>query len=196
MELCGATLEQWLKEKSQRDKVESLKIFQQIIQGLAFLHKNNIIHRDIKPSNILFAITNDDSDLCVRIADFGLARPFDNTTTTFAKGTLLYMAQEVMKGKSYINSDMYSAGLILMELLWKCSDEERGKVFTRATSKIFPPPFENELKFAVPTLEKLLSSNHKERPSSEELLKVLTEDPEWVRIYSKRVNLFISFLLT
>ena len=60
MELCGKSLDHWLKEKSLRDTFESIHIFNQIIQGLAFMHKKNLVHRDIKPQNVLFAITDED----------------------------------------------------------------------------------------------------------------------------------------
>ena len=40
----------------------------QILQGLAFLHKNGFFHRDLKPDNVLMASG------IAKIADFGLAR--------------------------------------------------------------------------------------------------------------------------
>ena len=123
MELCSKSLDQWLKEKSLRDTFESINIFNQIVQGLAFMHKKNLVHRDIKPSNILFAITDEDSEPCIRIVDFGLTRNVDNFT--IKAGTPLYMAPEISKTdhKPITKSDMYSAGLVLIELLSYCSDK-------------------------------------------------------------------------
>lgn len=45
-------------------------IMQQILDGLRYLHKSNVIHRDIKPANILVSC----ADCTIKIADFGLAR--------------------------------------------------------------------------------------------------------------------------
>ena len=58
-------------------------------EGLVYLHENNknrIIHRDIKASNILL-----DTRLCAKIADFGLARSFEEDKShisTAIAGTL------------------------------------------------------------------------------------------------------------
>lgn len=41
----------------------------QLLCGLKYLHSANILHRDLKPENILI-----NSDTCIRICDFGLAR--------------------------------------------------------------------------------------------------------------------------
>ena len=45
-------------------------IMQQILDGLRYLHKSNVIHRDIKPANILVSC----AECTIKIADFGLAR--------------------------------------------------------------------------------------------------------------------------
>jgi serine/threonine-protein kinase len=47
---------------------KALSYGKQLLEGLSFLHHNNIVHRDIKPPNIL--ITDDDM---IKICDFGMA---------------------------------------------------------------------------------------------------------------------------
>ena len=177
MELCSKSLDQWLKEKSLRDTFESINIFKQIVQGLAFMHKNNLVHRDIKPSNILFAITGENSDHCVRITDFGLARIVDHFMTSVA-GSPLYMAPESDTGFLDTKLDMYSAGLILIELLSNCSENVEG-MLKNAKKGIFPKPFEEEVEFALPTVRNLLSEEPSVRHSSEGLLKIISK---WVSI--------------
>lgn len=49
------------------------RIFHQIVSGLDFLHRNNIMHRDMKSGNILI----DPATLKVKIADLGLSRHFN-----------------------------------------------------------------------------------------------------------------------
>jgi len=61
------------------------KIIEQVCQGLAYLHSQNIIHRDIKPENILV------SGSSVKIADFGWAIVSKSRRNTFC-GTLDYLS--------------------------------------------------------------------------------------------------------
>ena len=100
--------------------------FSQIINGLTYLSKHNIIHRDIKPKNIL--LTNNNTE--IKICDFGFAKVNEGITRTMTVcGSPLYMAPELLNEKSYNTGvDIWAIGMILHELLvgyhplYKCKD--------------------------------------------------------------------------
>ncbi|CAO2148079.1 unnamed protein product, partial [Urochloa humidicola] len=84
--------------------------------GLHYLHKEkHIIHMDLKPDNILL-----DSFMVPKITDFGLSRLDDKSQTVSGNrfATLGYCAPEYLNaGRMSFKSDMYSLGVIIMELV-------------------------------------------------------------------------------
>ncbi|KAL8030397.1 hypothetical protein ABFS82_14G280700 [Erythranthe guttata] len=96
-----------------------LKIAVGAARGLEYLHQATppVIYRDLKSSNILL-----DNDYNVKLSDFGLAKlgPVgDNThVSTRVMGTYGYCAPEyAMSGKLTLKSDIYSFGVVLLELI-------------------------------------------------------------------------------
>lgn len=83
-----------------------------ILAGLEHLHEQKIIHRDIKPDNILLQRG------MPRLADFGIARLLRTDSYSQAvKGTLLYMAPEAFNRKRNEQTDVWSAGVVLYQML-------------------------------------------------------------------------------
>ena len=94
-------------------------VMYQLLKALKFIHSAGIVHRDLKPSNILI-----NSDSCIKVCDFGLARCITSLTgkdvvMTDYVATRWYRAPEILLGSVKYNSqaDMWSVGCIFGELL-------------------------------------------------------------------------------
>uniref|UniRef100_A0A0E0PBE7 Protein kinase domain-containing protein n=1 Tax=Oryza rufipogon TaxID=4529 RepID=A0A0E0PBE7_ORYRU len=96
-----------------------MKIALGAARGLAYLHEDanpHVIHRDFKASNVLL-----ENDFTPKVADFGLAKEASegmDHISTQVMGTFGYVAPEyAMTGHLLVKSDVYSYGVVLLELL-------------------------------------------------------------------------------
>ncbi|XP_031789506.1 cyclin-dependent kinase 9-like isoform X2 [Nasonia vitripennis] len=120
MEFCEHDLAAFLLNKNVTLKLEEIKMMlKMMLNGLFYLHSNKILHRDLKPANILLTRTG-----ILKLADFGLARPFSTSTAakrncmTVKVVTLWYRAPELHLGDRDYGPpiDLWSAGCIMAEL--------------------------------------------------------------------------------
>lgn len=91
-------------------------LMQQLLNGLYFIHNNNILHRDMKSANILITRTG-----ILKLADFGLARVYsqkDRNRLTNRVVTLWYRPPELLLGARVYGPeiDIWGAGCIMAEL--------------------------------------------------------------------------------
>jgi calcium-dependent protein kinase len=208
MEYCnGGDLAKCLayyKNKNQKPFSEEVVqyLMRQIVSGICYLHKKNILHRDIKLENILVNFDNEKDahernmmKAKIKIIDFGFAihLPSQCSTTFSAVGTFLYMDPKILekfnqkamqdKKRGYGKEvDIWSLGCI-------CYGLYRGKYpfqannFAELIDKI------NYGKYSLPKtaskeiysfLDKMLQYDGKARLSAEELINhpFLTTNPK------------------
>jgi serine/threonine protein kinase, bacterial len=92
-----------------------------VASALDYAHKKSLLHRDVKPANIIVADL-DTGDPSVFLADFGIARPLDDTsgitTTNMTVGTVAYAAPEQLMGEDIDGrADQYALAATTYHLL-------------------------------------------------------------------------------
>lgn len=143
--ITGGTLGELLAETGPLDPATATVLLRSVLQGLVVAHDKGLVHRDIKPHNVLI-----DADGGIKLADFGLVRAMNNPQKTSNQivGTVSYISPEqVDGGRITPATDVYSAGIVLFELL-------TGKV-----------PFEGET-----SLGRALARLHNDVPAPSDLI--------------------------
>lgn len=115
----GTTLKDMIRQMGHLGSDAVVRMGIRILAAVDHAHKNGIVHRDIKPQNILV-----DSQGCVKVADFGIARLKAQQTTRVADvnssalGSVHYISPEQASGEvADEKSDLYSVGVVLYEML-------------------------------------------------------------------------------
>ena len=113
--ITGGTLRELLAERGPMPPHAAASVMRGMLTGLAVAHAKGMVHRDIKPDNVLI-----DASSRVKLSDFGLVRAAAETTqsTDQIVGTVAYLSPEQVDGGALTAaSDVYSAGIVLFELL-------------------------------------------------------------------------------
>ncbi|MBB1077903.1 serine/threonine protein kinase, partial [Rhodoferax sp. 4810] len=124
----GLTLAQQLAQQGALPAPQAVAIMQDVLGALVAAHAAGVVHRDLKPSNVLM-----DASGRARVMDFGIAARTNVQTAAKPSdevaGTPAYMAPEAVRGEAITPlMDVYSAGLMLGELLWGKQIRERGNL--------------------------------------------------------------------
>ena len=146
--LAGGSLADHLRE-GPLPVEEAIRIGSELFAALADLHP--IVHRDVKPGNILF-----DAEGRLRLGDFGLALwPEGEETRTTRPGGLVgtyeYLSPEQVRGEEASpRSDLYSAGLVLFEMIAGTLPRRTGASLGLLPAPLGPAPNVRSLRPRVP----------------------------------------------
>ncbi len=185
MEYCeGKELFDYIVKRKHLTEKEACRFFQQIINGVEYLHLNNITHRDLKPENLL--LTNKKR---IKISDFGLSTKTSSyyQFLTTPCGTPSYAPPEMLRGDEYsgIYSDIWSCGIILYTMLvgnLPCAESKEYLIYECIIKHNYEYP--SYLSDAVKDLlEKILKVNPQERIGFEQIKK-----HPWFNIINPRLR--------
>lgn len=102
------------RERFRGDAERVSRVADGLLEALAYIHDKGYLHRDISPRNI---IVSDDDPRDLKVIDFGLAA-LKSEASPRSMGTFAYVAPEIVQGGEWIPaSDVYSAGVVLFQLL-------------------------------------------------------------------------------
>ncbi|NXA38524.1 E2AK1 kinase, partial [Eudromia elegans] len=197
MQLCEISLWDWIVDRNMKcserteetfsqyhlvDVTWTMKIFQELLEGVCYIHSMGVMHRDLKPRNIFLY----GSDRHVKIGDFGLACKdllWDDTDQwlktnringlahTSGVGTCLYASPEQLQESHYdFKSDMYSMGVILLELFQPFGTEmERTEVLMHLRNGHIPNSFYRKWPIQAKYVKLLTSKLPSQRPGAAQL---------------------------
>eukprot|EP00928_Gymnodinium_smaydae_P082439 TRINITY_DN65783_c0_g1_i1.p1 TRINITY_DN65783_c0_g1~~TRINITY_DN65783_c0_g1_i1.p1 ORF type:complete len:402 (+),score=70.46 TRINITY_DN65783_c0_g1_i1:250-1455(+) len=148
---------------------------QELLEGLQYLHTREppVVHRDIKGANVLVGM-----DSQVKLADFGCSKRNSDTMSRTMKGSIPWMAPEVIKNTGYGRAaDIWSFGCVLLEMAsqegspWGKFDNPVAAMFKIAMSKELPPIPESLSEVCRAFVRRCIQREPSDRPTATELLE-------------------------
>jgi serine/threonine-protein kinase len=111
----GESLDKAIRRDRALDPARALQIGLDVCSAIAFAHSQQILHRDLRPANILLT-----RDGVAKVTDFGTSRILELQKEGFARtriGSPPYMAPEHFRGRAVFQSDLWSLGITMYEML-------------------------------------------------------------------------------
>ncbi|XP_016298762.1 serine/threonine-protein kinase 17A-like [Sinocyclocheilus anshuiensis] len=184
----GEIFNQCVADRDEAFKEEDVKrLMKQILEGVSFLHGNNVVHLDLKPQNILLTSESPLGD--IKVVDFGLSRLVSSSQEIREiMGTPEYVAPEILNYEPISTAtDMWSIGVLAYVMLTGISPflgDDKQETFLNI-SQINISYTEEELEHldgaAVHFIKSLLIKEPESRATAEDCLRhqwLRTEEPE------------------
>ncbi len=179
--LPGISLARMIRERGRLTLGDALEIMRQVVDALQAIHAKEIVHRDLKPENIMVG-EGDGGRPFVKLLDFGLAiTPAQSrlTLSGVVMGTIRYLPPErILDGASSAPGDIYSAGIILYEMLTAAKpfwSEATGEVIHRILETV-PVPLRELLPDVPAELEALVSAMIQKDPNRRPALETIADE--------------------
>lgn len=146
----GPSLKELIRRQGPFSVDGAVFIISQVSSALDYAHQRGLIHRDVKPQNILV-----DREGNAKVVDFGIAKGMRDMNLTEAgtgMGTVHYVSPEQARGEPAIpESDLYSTGVVLFEMLTKRLPFEADTPVGVAMKHVNePPPSPSQINPAIP----------------------------------------------
>lgn len=148
-----------------------LDVVTDVARALHYAHDKGVVHRDVKPSNILYK-----ADGTVVLADFGIAKAMDTTSTATMAGASIgtpdYMSPEQARGEPVDGrSDLYALGVMFYELLIGRPPFDGSDPFAVALAHITQPVpiLPSEFAWLQPAIDSLMAKQPQDRFASGEV---------------------------
>jgi serine/threonine-protein kinase len=111
----GESLDRFIRRDRSLPPQRALEIALDVCGAIAFAHGHQILHRDLRPANILV-----NKDGLAKVTDFGTSRVLELQHVPYAPtriGSPPYMAPEHFRGRAVFQSDLWSLGITIYEML-------------------------------------------------------------------------------
>ncbi|KAI5180791.1 hypothetical protein NEOKW01_1075 [Nematocida sp. AWRm80] len=182
MSLCNeGTLKDYLKKGSVLSIQQKIDLVVQLVKGISRIHKAKIIHLDIKPENI-YLHKDTKGIIHLKIGDFGISRAAEATTEIEFDGDRLYMAPELLQNQCTYASDIYSVGLVILDVFLETSIAQKEMMPWNRLSQKTKKDLAIKAKISpklYALLRQMTNTDPSKRPTAQEIhkrIKILIKD--------------------
>eukprot|EP00931_Biecheleriopsis_adriatica_P102612 TRINITY_DN77557_c0_g1_i1.p1 TRINITY_DN77557_c0_g1~~TRINITY_DN77557_c0_g1_i1.p1 ORF type:complete len:794 (+),score=158.31 TRINITY_DN77557_c0_g1_i1:117-2384(+) len=172
--MSGGSISQVLSQFGPLEESLVARYLQDLLQGLEYLHSREhpVLHRDIKGANILVGL-----DSTVKLSDFGASKKTGGTANHTLRGSVPWMAPEVMRQEGYgRKADIWSLGCVVIEMAtasqpWGQFDNCLAAMVRIAMSEETPPVPEQLSPPCRDLISQCTRRSPEERPGASQLLE-------------------------